>query len=246
MLLSISQSYNISESEIAKKIGKSQQWVNQRVRMVTNLHQSVITAIDEGKVTFAVASRIIATLPITTQELFLIYLLENNIRSEVDALAAKKRFLNKTIYTIGYEGRELPDFIQVIKDNKIESVMDIRFSAESTYKPDFNKVILLRELEREGIHYEHHPELGVPYEWQNPYKDGAVPVECLEKYYKWHTSNEIDFPAFISQTKLGGKTVLLCMEKYAKPTRTQSIHCHRHILANLMLTTGEFEERVDL
>ena len=181
-----------------------------------------------------------------SQTPFLIYILENNITNREDAYKALRRFLNSTVYTIGYEGKEIQQFIDLLKNAGIEHLIDVRFSAESQYKPDFNKAILARELERAKIKYTHRPDLGVPYEWQNPYKDGAVPVECLEKYYKWHTEKEMDFKKFVNEVKDTGKTALMCMEKYARPTREQKIYCHRHILANLILETKEFKERIDL
>jgi len=43
------------------------------------------------------------------QEAFLSYILTNNIRDEAEVRKAKKCFLNTTIYTIGYEGKEISD-----------------------------------------------------------------------------------------------------------------------------------------
>lgn len=246
VLQQIIQTQKISQTELSKKLGKSRTWVDQRIRLVIKLHPDVLKAVESGKITMDIASSVIASLEPAFQMPFLKYLIDNNIRDHQEAIKAKHRFLNKTIYTIGYEGKELKEFIEILKNNGVEYLMDIRFSAESTYKPDFNKTILGRELEREGIKYAHHPELGVPYEWQNPYKDGAVPVECLEKYYKWHTEKELNFPDLVAKIKVGGKTALMCMERYAKPTRDQKIHCHRHILANLIMETKEFTERIDL
>jgi hypothetical protein len=51
---------------------------------------------------------IIASLGRADQPKFLEYLKSNNIeRNEAEARVAKRRFLNNTIYTIGYEGKEL-------------------------------------------------------------------------------------------------------------------------------------------
>ena len=236
---------DISGKELSRKLGKHENWVGERVRIALKLHKSVTAALESEKITFKVA-QIIGSLEPHAQEAFLLYILENKITKDEDVLRSKRRFLNNTIYTIGYEGKEIQPFIDQLKAVGIESLIDVRFSAESQFKPDFNKAILARELERAKIKYTHRPDLGVPHEWQNPYKDGAVPVECLEKYYKWHTEKELDFKKFITDIKDTGKTALMCFEKYARPTRDQKIYCHRHILANLVMETKEFKERIDL
>src|SRR5574340_1303885 len=235
----------MSENELAKKIGKHHSWVNRRIRLALNLVPEVTKALEDKKIGMEVAY-LIGTMESALQAPFLLYISANNITDAESVRIAKKRFLNNTIYTIGYEGKDLKQFLDLLKNTGIEQVIDVRFSAVSQYKPDFSAEILARELERVKIKYTHRKDLGVPFEWQNPYKDGAVPVECLEKYYKWHTEKEMDFNKFVNDIKDSGKTVLMCMERYARPQRDQKIHCHRHILANLILETKEFKERIDL
>ena len=245
VLLQIKEAFQISGPELAKRIGKKKDWVNDRIRLALDLHPQVAKALEDGKIKSQIAE-VISGLKKEEQPPFLLYILENNITDRNEAYKARKRFLNNTIYTIGYEGKEIQQYIDTLKNNGIEQLIEVRFSTESLYKPDFNGIILGRELENAKIKYVHRKDLGVPYEWQNPYKDGAVPVECLEKYFIWHTEMEIDFKKFVDDIMYTGKTVLMCMEKYAKPMRDQKIHCHRHILANLILETKEFKERVDL
>lgn len=245
ILHQITEAFGMSGAELARRIGKHPSWVNYRIQMVLDLNETVMNALDEKKITFSIA-QIIATLDSAIQSQFLEYILSNNITDKEDARRAKRRFINQTIFTIGYEGKDIQQFIDMLKNNGVEQVIDVRFSAESQYKPDFSKMILNRELVRAKIKYMHRPDLGIPYEWQNPYKDGAVPVDCLEKYYRWKMKKEVDFNEFVSGVKDGGKTVLMCMEKYAKPQRDQKIFCHRSILTDLILETGEFKEQIDL
>lgn len=243
VLHEITETYNISGRELSKKIGKSKDWVNRRIKLALDLDPVVAKALEEGTITMRIAEMIAGVTP---QEPFLKYVLENNITTEEDVRRAKKHFLNTTIYTIGYEGKDIQTFLELLKNNGIEHVIDVRFSAESQYKPDFSKAILSRELERAKIGYKHRPELGIPFEWQTPYKDHAVPIECLEKYYVWKMDTEVVFTDIVATIKDTGKTALLCMEKYAKPNRDQQIFCHRSILADLILKTGQFKERIDL
>lgn len=245
VLHQITQAFNISGTELAKKIGKDQKWVTGRIKLALELSPEVSKALDDGKITMRVAE-IIAGLDLRTQSLFLIYILENKITDADAVRTAKRRFLNSTIYTIGYEGKESEQFIELLKKNGIEYLIDVRLSAESQYKPEFNKTILAKALAAAKIKYTHRPDFGVPYDWQNPYKDGVVSLECFEKYYRWHIGKEADLNKFVSETKDSGKTAIMCVEKFAKAQKDQKIHCHRHILANLILETKEFKERVDL
>jgi ParB family chromosome partitioning protein len=237
---------DISQRELARRIGKGETWVRDRIKSAIDLHPDVIKAVDEKKITWAVASRVIATLPLRSQSAFLIYLLENNITGDDDARIALRRYLNDTLYTIGYEGKSLDQFLTILKTNGIETLIDVRFSVESQYKPEFSGNLLARELQRNGIKYAHRKEFGVPYEWQNPYKEGAIPFECLDKYYRWNVKKNTDFKAFLDGVKENGKTALMCYERYATAKREQTISCHRSILAAIMQETGEFKEVVHL
>jgi ParB family chromosome partitioning protein len=104
--------------------------------------------------------------------------------------------------------------------------MDVRFSAESQFKPEFNGPILRRELERNKIEYAHRPEFGLPHLIQNPYKEGALGYDCVKEWYNWYI--------------------------HAKPVKDQKYACHRDVLADLILEYKtedkllKFNERVDL
>ena len=246
VLHQIMTTLDISQRELARRIGKSRKWVDDRIKTAIDLHPNVLKAIDEGKISWPVASRIISQLEMAPQAPFLIYLLENKITTEDAARKALRRYLNDTLYTIGYEDKSLDQFLTILKTNGIETLIDVRFSVESQYKPEFSGNLLARELQRNGIKYAHRKEFGVPYEWQNPYKEGAIPFECLEKYYRWHVKKNTDFKAFLDGVKENGKTALMCYERYATAKREQTISCHRSILAAIMQETGEFKEVVHL
>lgn len=246
ILHQILTTFGLKQTELARKLGKNESWVRKRVKLALDLHDDVAKALEENKISFTVASEVIATLPLRLQGDFLIYLLENNIQSPEDARRAKRRFENTTLFTLGYEGKSLDQFITILQTNKIETLLDIRYSTESQYKPEFAGNLLARELQRIGVKYLHHKEYGVPYEWQNPYKDGAIPFECLDKYYRWNVQKNTDFKTFLDSVKENGKTALLCYEQYPIPKRDQKIACHRSILAAIMKETGEFKEVIHL
>jgi ParB family chromosome partitioning protein len=224
VLAKIMEEHSLSQREIAKRLNVSPDWVSQRVRVALELHEKVARQL----------------------------MIDNNITLNTDAWPLRRRFLNDVIYTIGYQGHTAETFINSLKENKIERVMDVRFSAESQFKPEFNGPILRRELERNKIEYAHRPEFGLPHLIQNPYKEGALGYDCVKEWYNWYIRAEADFDTFVEDLKKAGKTALMCMEQYAKPVKDQKYACHRDVLADLILEYKtedkllKFNERVDL
>lgn len=228
------ENYGWSQTEIARKLSVESKWVGRRLRVALELHEEVAKTLDNGRISFSVAS-VIGGVPIDEQPMLLKIVLERGVTEMNEAGVLRRQLLNDTIYTIGYQGHTLTTFINTLKDNNIEFLMDVRFSSESQYKPEFNGTILQRELERENIKYSHKAEFGLPYLIQNPYKDGALGYDCVKQWYSWHISSETDFHGFVEELKKSGRTVLMCMEQYAKSNGRQKYACHRDILADLVL-----------
>jgi len=243
VLHEITEKYNLSNVELAKKLGKSEFWVRSRIKLAFNLHENVAKALEAGTIGFKVAE-IISGLDPRSQNDFLLYISGNNIKDESEVRIAKKRFLNNTIYTIGYEGRGLQTFIQTLKDNGIEQLTDIRYSNECS-DPHFSGKFFAEQLAASKINYVYNKDLSVFPEWQIPYEADGIPIECYKRYYLWHLK-QIDFPAVVNGIKESGKTVLMCTEQYAKPQQDQKTVCHRSILAERLEETGEFKETIHL
>ena len=253
----IMDKYELSQKEIAEKIGRSPRWVSARLSLVLRVTNKVQDALSSGVISADHVS-IISSISEERykdwedkQNAFLSYIIKNKW-SRDETRSQLKKYLNDTLYTIGYQGRELADFIEILKNNKIKLLIDIRSSAKSEKKPDFSEQVLGRELERNKIVYNHFSELGIPFNIQAPYKEGKLSVDCLKQWYSWNVENNVDFPAIIKMLKESGRPVLMCMERYAKKMRDQKYPCHRDILANLILnhTTKDFllkfENRIDL
>ena len=243
--------YGWSQREIARKLSVEDKWVGRRLRVALDLHEEVAKALDDGLINFSVAS-VIGGVPLDAQPRLLKIISDRGVTNHTEAGVLRRQFINDTIFTIGYQGLEIGDFMNVLKENGIECLMDVRYSSESQYKPDFSGSILKRELERNNINYEHHPEYGIPYIIQNPYKEGALSYQCLKQWYTWQINTETNFAEFIEHLKKLGKVALMCMERHAKPTGDQKYACHRDILADLILENEpsdpvlEFEKRTDL
>ncbi len=58
------------------------------------------------------------------------------------------------IFTIGYGGRDTSDFIALLNQYDIDTLVDVRSQPYSRYAPDFNKERLSAILSRSGIAYQ--------------------------------------------------------------------------------------------
>lgn len=67
----------------------------------------------------------------------------------------------KTLWTIGYEGRTLDEFIERLKEAGVELLIDVRAVAASR-RPGFSKTALAGALREQGIDYLHLRALGTP------------------------------------------------------------------------------------
>lgn len=63
-------------------------------------------------------------------------------------------------YTIGHSTHPLSIFIRMLKLHEISLVADVRTIPRSRHNPQYNGETLPRELEREGVGYEHMNGLG--------------------------------------------------------------------------------------
>ena len=64
------------------------------------------------------------------------------------------------VFTIGYEGKSIDQFIHELSENKIHVLIDVRRNAFSR-KKGFSKSRLTDHLKEAGIEYVHIPELGI-------------------------------------------------------------------------------------
>ena len=124
-------------------------------------------------------------------------------------------------YTAGYSGKNVREFINSLTKSNIATLIDIRFSPVSRYKPDFSKSNLIRYLAEQSINYIHRPDWGVPrdirafsigksnrddiWEWYDLYVLPNVVTRNLDTFF-----NSMEHPV-----------VFMCSE--LDPTE-----CHRH------------------
>jgi uncharacterized protein (DUF488 family) len=126
------------------------------------------------------------------------------------------------IFTIGYEGTTVPEFIAALKGAGVERVIDVR-ALPLSRRPGFSKSALTAALQESGIEYLHLKALGTPAEGRAAARAGRH--ADLERIY----AGQLELPEAMAQSAqmldLAAEkpSVLLCMER-------EPAHCHRMLL----------------
>lgn len=128
-------------------------------------------------------------------------------------------------FTVGYMRRTLDELVAVLMEASVGTVVDIRLTPVSMYRPEFSKRNLETRLESEGIWYVHIPDLGVP----RDIRGLAAEAGTRDMIWDWYDEQVArpmlgkNLHTFLNATD-GHPMALLCVE--LDPTA-----CHRHRLA---------------
>jgi len=238
--------FELSQQEIASKLGKSQMWVSRRLALALDLAEPVKEML-QSKSLSQIQAVVIARLSKNRQVKFAesIILKQKEEKKSFDEnrmYIELRKFKNNTLLTVGYEGQNINGFLKTLQKNKVELLLDVRESTKSLQKPEFAGKFLKDRLNENKIKYEHRQDLGAPYEVREAYNKGGLSQTCFTQWYTWHVTkrDKIDkLPELIEHIKTSGRTALLCYEKDVNT-------CHRNILANLIMEREAFETRRDL
>jgi uncharacterized protein (DUF488 family) len=138
-----------------------------------------------------------------------------------------------SLFTIGHSNRSLADFLELLRENNIERVADVRRVPGSRLHPHFNREALGASLNEVGIGYTHFPALG----GRRTSRDEASPnsawrVAAFAAYADYMLTDE--FAAAFGELRALAETSLtaiMCAE--ALPWR-----CHRRLIADQFLAEG--------
>jgi ParB/RepB/Spo0J family partition protein len=279
----------LTQEEIAEEVGRSQKWVGERIALAMNISEAVKKALSAGAITQKQAL-IISQLVIdregkdgkktkepdeTRQDEFLKVLLSKQggsnqpkYFSDEDTREMLHWYMNDTLYTIGYAGKDIKSFIKALQEAKIEKLFDIRDSTRSVYKLDFSGENLQKALSEAKIEYVWRQDLGVPYVVRTPYIESFLPKAtskfgdtCFAAWYLWAVRgkkdkdhNVIDLIPELMEGMKAKRSCLMCEEATPKPTGAQKHRCHRDILASILIEYEpvdsdlllRFKKRMDL
>lgn len=132
----------------------------------------------------------------------------------------------REIYTIGHSILEVDKFISLLKDNNIDTIVDVRSIPYSKFASQFNKETLKHYLKENNIYYIYMGDsLGARYEDKALlFDDGKVNFKKVQE--------TISFQNGISRLEKGlskgYKIALMCSEK-------EAFDCHRFVLISEFL-----------
>lgn len=135
------------------------------------------------------------------------------------------------IFTIGYEGATVSEFIAALQRARVERVIDVR-ALPLSRRPGFSKTALRGALEEAGIEYVHLKALGTPSEGRTAARAGRH--SDMARIY----AGQLELPEAIGQSAqmLGlvreKPSALLCMER-------DPAVCHRTLLIDAVAVDAE-------
>lgn len=128
-----------------------------------------------------------------------------------------------TVYTLGYEKRNIEDYIQLLKTANVQILLDIRETAWS-YKRDFRKAKLKETLAKNGIHYVHLKHLGNPKNLRKSALDRDIVLEKYRVYLEETESGIFELIGLIDYASTN--RINLCLTCYEK----DQLQCHRSVI----------------
>jgi len=135
------------------------------------------------------------------------------------------------IFTIGYEGTTVGEFLDALKTAGVQRVIDVR-ALPLSRRPGFSKSALRGALEEAGIEYVHLKALGTPADGRAAARAGRH--ADMARIY----ASQLELPEAIAQ---GGQMIALADEK---PTallcfEREPAECHRTLLLEAVAPDAE-------
>ena len=135
------------------------------------------------------------------------------------------------IFTIGYEGATVPEFLAALQKAGVQQVIDVRAIANSR-RPGFSKSLLRSALAEAGLDYVHLRALGTPAEGRAAARSKRT--EDLRRIY----AGQLELPEALAECakmlELAAEkpSALLCLER-------DPSGCHRSVLLEAVAPEAE-------
>jgi uncharacterized protein (DUF488 family) len=115
------------------------------------------------------------------------------------------------LMTIGYEGLTTREFVDVLRRSRGSMVVDVR-ELPISRKPGFTKAVLAAVLERNGVKYQHLPELGCPRDIRHDYRDDGDWARYTRRF-KAYLETQGDAVKQLIEWTQEERCCLLCFEE---------------------------------
>jgi len=122
------------------------------------------------------------------------------------------------VFTVGYEGRSLAAFVELLRASGVTRVIDVR-ELPLSRRRGFSKTPLSTALTKAGIEYVHVREAG------NPFRAQKQDVDRCLRLYRGHLKNHPGVVERVRAALEGQRAALLCVE-------ADSCRCHRSVIVD--------------
>ncbi|MFH1226524.1 MAG: DUF488 domain-containing protein [Planctomycetota bacterium] len=128
----------------------------------------------------------------------------------------------QTLFTIGYAGKDIKQFVNILLKAHITTLVDVR-QLPLSRKHDFSKSNLREHLEHSGIEYKHFGVLGSPKTIRDKVRQDNDYETFFAEYAKY-LKTQPEAVAEAADTATRQKSCLMCVEP-------EPAQCHRRIVA---------------
>jgi len=128
------------------------------------------------------------------------------------------------IYSVGYEGLDVPGLLERLLQSRVEIVIDVRFNASSR-KPGFSRGPLKSALEAAGIAYLHEPRLGNPPDNRAPFRTGDFDTGRRRMRERLLGESAEALERLVELAR-GRRVAVLCLEN-------DQSRCHRQVVVDM-------------
>lgn len=138
--------------------------------------------------------------------------------------------------TIGYEGLSVQQLLEILIDNRVQVLVDVRESPISR-KAGFSKSSLALAVRRCNIEYIHIPELGCPRQIRYAYRADSDWERYEKQFTRYLDTQDAAISDLIKQAQKA-RCCLMCFE--ANPR-----FCHRSLIARRVERMASWDIAVD-
>lgn len=157
--------------------------------------------------------------------------IESSFKSALELLEEQRKTETKpVIYTIGYEGKTISNFIDILQKHGVKLLVDVR-ELPLSRKNGFSKSRLKEMLNKARIEYLSIRELGAPKDLRHELKGKKVGFEEFRRQYEEHLNNNLDAIRRLEELAKAKLTAIMCYEADWRV-------CHRSIIAEYLKKDG--------
>jgi len=149
---------------------------------------------------------------------------------KVENYKAKLHKDNQVLFTIGYEGRSIEHFMNILIINNIQVLCDVR-NTPFSHKFGFSKNSLSHIAKEVDINYAHIPELGIESAKRQSLNEKADYIKLFNEYASRVALQKEHLQKIQDLIDTHKRIALMCFEREPQ-------QCHRHILRDIFKIKG--------